>query len=47
VASSIGELESQLPDLDDQSSRGIAAVAALQQPVCNEPGDLVARPSAG
>ena len=41
LASSIGELESQLADLEDQSSRGIAAVAALQQPVYHEPGDLV------
>jgi autotransporter adhesin len=40
-ASAIAELESQIADVEDQSARGIAAVAALQQPVYHEPGDLV------
>ena len=34
-------LDSRVDEVEDQSARGIAAVAALQQPVYHEPGDLV------
>jgi autotransporter adhesin len=40
-SSEIAALDNRIDDVEAESARGIAAVAALTQPVYHQPGDLV------
>ena len=47
TSSAIAALDSRIDDVEAESARGIAAVAALTQPVYHGPGDLVATMGTG
>jgi autotransporter adhesin len=47
TSSAIAALDSRIDDVEAESARGIAAVAALTQPIYHGPGDLVATMGTG